>query len=88
MWDSLISIQHSSTLPWCCLGDFNAILRVHEQRSNFQPIKSHMHDFQAWTDNNNLIHIPTKVANYTWSNGRRGRFRIQRRLDRAICNHE
>lgn len=87
LWDSLRSIQHSSSLPWCCLGDFNAILGAHEQRSNFQPIKSHMQDSHAWIDNNNLIHLSTKGTNFTWSNGRRGKFHIQRRLDRAICNH-
>jgi len=44
-----------------------------------------MQDFENWTNVNNLIHLPTKGATFTWANGRRGRHHTQRRLDRAIC---
>ena len=47
-----------------------------------------MQGFQDWTDAHNLLHLPTRGAHYTWSNGRRGRRHTQRRLDRSICNQE
>jgi len=47
-----------------------------------------MQDFQNWTESNRLIHLHTRGAAFTWSNGRRGRFHIQRRLDRAICSQD
>lgn len=70
------------------IGDFNTILGTHEQRSNFRPSATPINDFQTWSDLNNLIHIQTRGATFTWSNGRRGRCHIQRRLDRVICNQE
>lgn len=88
LWDTLKNIQDTINLPWCCMGDFNTILGAHEQRSNYRPSQVAMQDFQNWTDSNNLIHIHTRGADYTWLNGRRGRFNIQRRLDRAICNQD
>jgi len=86
LWENLKNIQHSTNLPWCCLGEFNTILGVHEQRSRYRVSSSTMTYFQEWSEANNLIHIHTRGATYTWTNRRRGRFNIQRRLDRAICN--
>ncbi|PNY03410.1 ribonuclease H [Trifolium pratense] len=39
-----------------------------------------------WTDSIQLIHLPTRGANFTWSNGRLGNRFTERRLDRAICS--
>ena len=46
-----------------------------------------MEEFQHWSDSNNFIHLNTRGADYTWSNGRKGRFNIQIRLDRVMVNH-
>lgn len=46
-----------------------------------------MMDFSNWSNDNNLIDIPTIGSYFTWSNGRVGSDFIQRRLDRAFCNH-
>ncbi|KAK2456861.1 hypothetical protein QL285_004189 [Trifolium repens] len=45
-----------------------------------------MEDFQKWTDDFNLIHLPTNGAEFTWDNGRGGLRHTERRLDRVICN--
>jgi hypothetical protein len=47
-----------------------------------------MLDFQNWSDNNNLVHLHTRGAKFTWSNGRRGRNNTQKRLDRVIVNQD
>jgi hypothetical protein len=46
-----------------------------------------MADFQNWSNANNLVHLPTRGAWFTWDNGRRGAAYTEKRLDRAICNH-
>lgn len=46
-----------------------------------------MEDFQNWTNCNSLIHLSTNGSQYTWSNGRKGRGHIEKRLERVICNH-
>jgi hypothetical protein len=42
--------------------------------------------FQDWTNNNGLIHLPTRGALFTLSNGRKGGAHTEKRFDRAICN--
>jgi hypothetical protein len=45
-----------------------------------------MEDFKQWSDSNNLIHLPTSGAEFTWANGRGGCRYTEKRLDRAIYN--
>ncbi|WJX32857.1 hypothetical protein P8452_21136 [Trifolium repens] len=86
LWTSLNSLQHQFQVPWCFIGDFNAIIGANEHRGAFPPARIPMDDFLQWTDNNNLIHIPTRGVEFTWANGREGKNYTQKRLDRAICN--
>jgi hypothetical protein len=86
LWNSLNERQSQHALPWCFIGDFNAILGAHEHRGRVTPARLPMEDFQKWTDVFNLIHLPTSGAEFTWINGRRGLRYAERRLDRAVCN--
>jgi hypothetical protein len=87
-WSVLSNIQNQYNLPWSCIGDFNTVLGSHEHKGIHEPARLPMNDFQHWSDSNNLIHLHTKGAAYTWSNGRRGRNKTQKRLDRVIVNHD
>ncbi|KAK2444140.1 hypothetical protein QL285_015193 [Trifolium repens] len=86
LWTNITSIQTQHPIPWCCIGDFNTILGAQEHKGSTTPARTPMLDFQDWSDSNNLLHLPTQRAFYTWSNGRRGRHATLKRLDRAICN--
>jgi len=70
------------------VGDFNAILGSHEHKGNREPARLPILEFQQWSDLNNLVHLPTRGASFTWSNGRRGRNNTQKRLDRVFVNHD
>lgn len=72
--------------PWCCIGDFNAVLGAHEKVGGHPPPSLSCADFLSFTNDANLLHLPTSGTFFTWTNGRRGRNRIQLRLDRALCN--
>jgi len=87
LWSAITNLHSQHDIPWNCIGDFNTILGSHEQRSHYTPARLAMEEFQQWSDTNNFIHLNTRRASYTWSNGRKGRFNIQRRLDRVIVNH-
>lgn len=62
------------------------------------PARPTMVDFQSWTENDDLLHQPTRGVAFTWKNGRSGRRHIKRRLDcslkknkirrldRVVCN--
>lgn len=88
LWEELGNLQARHALPWTFLGDFNAILSAHEHSGRLDPSISHIRDFQLWTDVNQLIHVPTKCAFFTWSNKRVHPYPIERILDRVIVNHE
>jgi len=87
LWNSLQNLLTNHQMPWCFTSDFNTILGAHENRGYFSPARIPMEDFQNWTNNNNLIHLPTRGAAFTWRNGREGHRYTERRLDRCICNH-
>lgn len=86
LWQNLTMLQANFDIPWCYIGDFNTILGAHEHSGSFIPARVPMEDFQQWTNQNDLLHIPTRGSFFPWNNGRRGRRHTQRRLDRAICN--
>jgi hypothetical protein len=86
LWSKLSSLNNIHAIPWCFLGDFNVILGIHEYNGNFLPASLPMLEFQQWTNSNDLLHLPTLGAWFTWANGRRGCAFSEKRLDRAICN--
>lgn len=45
-----------------------------------------MDDFQRWIDNHTLLHLPTRGANFTWSNGRKCNRNTEKRLDKVVCS--
>jgi hypothetical protein len=73
-------------LPWCFIGDLNSILGAHEHRGQFTPARIPMEECHSWTNSTNLLHLPTRGAEFTWSNRRGGGIHTERRLDIAICN--
>lgn len=86
LWNTLQNNQTQIDAPWCFLGDFNTIIGAHEHYGALNPARPPIIDFQNWTDSNDLLHIHTRGATYTWDNGRSGRRHVKRRLDRVVCN--
>ena len=86
LWNKLQNLQNQHLIPWCFMGDFNSILGASEHKGHCMPARALMEDFQLWTNNNHLIHLPTLGAFYTWRSGRSGTRNTERRLDRCICN--
>jgi hypothetical protein len=86
LWSNLSTMVSQYPIPWSFIGDFNTILGAHEHRGSCVPVSTPITDFQTWTNNLNLLHLPTHGVFFTWANGRRGGQYTQRRLDRVICN--
>lgn len=86
LWTNLSSLKHFSDKPWVFIEDYNTILGAHEHRGSSNPFRTPIEDFQNWTDSNDSVHLPTRGAEFTWYNGRRGVQLIERRLDRVICD--
>ncbi|GAU43510.1 hypothetical protein TSUD_399030 [Trifolium subterraneum] len=86
LWDNLSVLCNQYNISWCFMGDFNVIMGHHEYRGSSVPASLPMSEFQDWSNANDLLHLQTRGAWFTWSNGRRGRAFTEKRLDRAICN--
>lgn len=62
------------------------VMGAHEYKGNGLPLYTACEDFRTWTDSNSLVHLLTRGAKYSWSNGRRGLALTEKRLDRVVCN--
>jgi hypothetical protein len=86
LWNQLSNLHNLHSIPWCCIGDFNAICGAHEHRGATSPASLPMNEVVNWSDASNMLHLPTRGALFTWSNNRGGIRHTERRLDRALCN--
>ena len=60
LWRDLINCHTQINIPWCTLGDFNAIIGAHEHRG-FSPLTAlPMAEFLEWSNNDNFIHLPIR----------------------------
>jgi len=70
------------------LGDFNVVISADDYKGGVAPNQVSCNEFLDWINNNNLTSMPFSDPCYTWSNGRRGLKRIDRKIDKALCNEE
>ncbi|CAL0323863.1 unnamed protein product [Lupinus luteus] len=78
----------SNVGPWNCIGDFNVITGVNEYRGSTLPSRLPSEEFCSFFEEANLIHLPTRGAEFTWSNRRSGLALTEKRLDRSLCNED
>ncbi len=84
-WALLKHLSGMDGLPWCCLGDFNEILRVNEKYGGRERSLRQILDFQEAVNTCNLVDLGFHGAKYTWTNNRDDDANIQGRLDRALA---
>jgi hypothetical protein len=83
---SLLRLLHSqSSLPWCCMGDFNELLSYEEKQGG--PIRSHrqMQDFRDAIDHCGFEDLGFNGPPFTWCNNRLGSHTVWERLDRVLA---
>lgn len=85
-WQLLESLNANSSLPWCCIGDFNEVLRADEQEGGDLRSERQMMGFWevlARCQFNDLGYLGNK---FTWATTRGGDIKV--RLDRVLANQE
>ncbi|KAM7514245.1 hypothetical protein LguiA_003828 [Lonicera macranthoides] len=86
LWSSLLATKPDPS-PWLVIGDFNSVLGTHEVCGGHPPPRISCKEFQATIDECGLIHVLVHGSLFTWVKTFRNPFsRIERRLDRALCN--
>eukprot|EP00268_Persea_americana_P061729 TRINITY_DN7830_c0_g1_i4.p1 TRINITY_DN7830_c0_g1~~TRINITY_DN7830_c0_g1_i4.p1 ORF type:complete len:367 (+),score=53.05 TRINITY_DN7830_c0_g1_i4:1557-2657(+) len=85
LWDYLTNSTFSS-LPWCVIGDFNAILLAKEKLSLRPQSSLSVREFSEMAMAAGLTDLGFRGNNFTWANNRQGQAFVAARLDRAFSN--
>ncbi|XP_071928071.1 uncharacterized protein [Coffea arabica] len=85
LWTSLLH-DKPTLLPWCIGGDFNVILAAHEKRGGRPFAIAEGMDFMNFMEEAEVFDVGFSGSKFTWSNNRRSRARISKRLDRFLVN--
>ncbi|XP_071921800.1 uncharacterized protein [Coffea arabica] len=85
LWHTLLNDKPIS-LPWCIGGDFNVILAPHEKRGGRPFVIAEGMEFMSFMEDAGVFDVGFSGASFTWSNNRRGRARVSKRLDRFLVN--
>jgi hypothetical protein len=83
-WTLLQRLNSQSALPWCCLGDFNELVRVEEKQGRLSRSENQMQRFHDALDDCGFIDLGYSGPSYTWTNNRVGDMTWER-LDKAVA---
>ncbi|RYR37677.1 hypothetical protein Ahy_A09g042548 [Arachis hypogaea] len=82
LWSNIHSLDDNTSLPWCLLGDFNAILHDHErQGGSSKGFSGACNEFQNCVSDSSLIDLAFIGWPFTWKIGN-----LVDRLDRGLSN--
>ena len=87
-WCLLKKLADIFPYPWCCFGDFNEILYLHEKSGDNERNLNAVADFRETIQACNLIDMGYKGYQFTWSNRRFGTGYVEERLDRFLCSKD
>ncbi|GAB2286220.1 hypothetical protein Dimus_039749 [Dionaea muscipula] len=82
LWDQLIHLGSSTSMPWLLGGDLNNVCDV-DDRLNGAPVQAYeTADIRRFMHETSMMDLPYIGNKYTWTNGR-----TWCKLDRAMANH-
>ncbi|XP_016173772.1 uncharacterized protein LOC107616310 [Arachis ipaensis] len=68
VWEEFCYITRLCQVPFCCLGDFNEILRL-EERKGVTSLSASAEDFKVWINDMELTDLALNDRKYTWFRG-------------------
>jgi hypothetical protein len=87
-WNLLRTLKNQHNLPWCCVGDFNEIVRNSEKCGRRHQSERQMQGFRSVIDECGFIDLGFRGFPFTWCNNRRGSATTWLRLDRFMATNE
>jgi hypothetical protein len=85
-WALLRHLDSMFQLPWCCIGDFNEIVKLEEMKGRLARPERQMRGFRNALDDCGLVDLRYRGFPYTWCNNRDPPYTTWVRLDRAVAN--
>ncbi|KAL0355542.1 UNVERIFIED_CONTAM: hypothetical protein Sradi_4001100 [Sesamum radiatum] len=87
LWSGLCELaEANSEVPWCVLGDFNAIVDTSEACGRAVDVGPSMTDFRDCIRIAALVYLPFTGCPFTWHNCSEGSRSLWKRLDRVLVN--
>jgi hypothetical protein len=83
-WDLLRRLNAQLKLPWCCMGDFNELVRIEEKQGRHTRSESQMQLFRDVLDECGFVDLGFTGPKFTWTNNRPGDMTWER-LDRVVA---
>ena len=80
-WNLLHLLHQQSSLPWCCVGDYNELTSIDEKVGGVIRSERQMQDFRDAIETCGFIDLGFVGKPFTWCNNRLGSTRIWERLD-------
>jgi hypothetical protein len=87
-WNLLRTLNSQHSLPWCCFGDFNEIVRNSEKSGRREQSERQMQGFWAAIDDCGFLDLGFRGLPFTWCNNRRGIATTWLRLDRCMATND
>uniref|UniRef100_A0A2N9J5F1 RNase H type-1 domain-containing protein n=1 Tax=Fagus sylvatica TaxID=28930 RepID=A0A2N9J5F1_FAGSY len=87
-WDLIRKLDGLYQLPWCCLGDFNEIVKLEEMHGRFLRSDRQMQAFLNVLDDCGLVDLGFNGFPFTWCNNRDPPNTTWVRLDRVVVTME
>ena len=81
-------LEGQNQLPWCCLGDFNEIIKLEEMHGRYLRPERQMKAFRDVLDDCGLVDLGFNGFPFTWCNNRDPPNTTWVRLDRVVANIE
>lgn len=86
LWERIRALHPNSNTPWCCVGDFNEMLSMHD-KEGIRPIHQNQVDlFRNFLDAAGLIDLDLKGCRFTWNSNTRNGIVTKERIDRVLVN--
>lgn len=85
-WDLLCQLISLSTLPWCCLGDFNDMLSSSDKKGNVDHPNWCLQGFREAVISYDLHDVPLEGYPFTWSRWKGTDKAVKEWLDRAMVS--
>ena len=85
-WTLLRHLDRMFQLPWCCIGDFNEIVKMEEMKGRLARPDRQMRGFRSVLDDCGLVDLRYRGFPFTSCNNRDPPYTTWVRLDRAVAN--
>uniref|UniRef100_A0A2N9G7B6 Reverse transcriptase domain-containing protein n=1 Tax=Fagus sylvatica TaxID=28930 RepID=A0A2N9G7B6_FAGSY len=83
-WNLLRRLNAQFKLPWCCMGDFNELVRIEEKQGRHARSERQMQLFRDVLDECSFMDLGFTGPRFTWTNNRPADMTWER-LDRVVA---